>query len=134
MFEKLIPVILALLAVQILIRVMQKKRRTNQSPSRNFDYKKRIDQLMKISNYDEGVNSEQAMIDEIRSGLGKPDMISGIPDNMRSVRRDLNLIIDAVTQGVKSKTGKTPVDAVRYHSPEKMFDEIVEVIRKHSVS
>jgi hypothetical protein len=43
----------------------------------------------------------------------------------------LNLIIDGVTHGVRSKTGKNPVIEVKYKDPARMFDEIVEIIRKH---
>lgn len=133
MLEKVLPVIIAVIALQFIIRFMQKKRREKTPTTRNFDYKKKIDQFLKVTNYDEGVSNERILIEDIHSGLGKPDIILGIPENMRDVRKDLNLIIDAVTHGVKDKIGKNPSIEISYNSPAKMFDEIVEVIKKHKL-
>jgi len=134
MIEKIIPIILAIIALQFLIRFMQKKKKNKTVSTRDFDYKKKIDQFMKVTNYDEGVNNERILTDEIRTGLGKPDLLLGIPDNMREVRRDLNLIIDAVTEGVKSKVSKNPMIEIKYNEPVKMLDEIVQVIKKHKLT
>ena len=134
MFEKIIPVIVALIALQFLIRFMNKKRQSQQTSTREFDYKKRIDEFMRISNYDEGANHDRILTDEIRSGLGKPELLLEIPDSMREVRRGLNLIIDAVTHGVKAKIGTNPSHDIKYNSPDMMFDEIVEVIKRHKIS
>jgi hypothetical protein len=134
MIEKILPVIIAVIAMQFLIRFMQKKRSENKSTARDYDYKKKIDQFMKVSNYDEGVGNDRILTDEIRSGLGKPDLLLGIPDSMREIRKELNLIIDGVTYGVRSKIGKNPVIEVKYKDPEKMFDEIVQIIKKHKLS
>ena len=131
MFEKIIPLIIALFAFQFFIRYMNKRKKNNQSSVRNFDYKKRIDEIMKISNYDEGVNAGQLLKNDIRSGLGKPELMLGIPDNMRDVRSGLNLIIDAVTNGVKGKIGSLPAGDNMYKDSAAMFDEIIEVIKKH---
>lgn len=133
MFEKIIPVIVALIALQFLIRFMNKKKQSQQTSTRDFDYKKRIDEFMRISNFDEGTNNERILTDEVRSGLGKPELILEIPDSMRDVRRSLNLIIDGVTQGVKAKIGTNPAHEIKYNSPDKMFDEIVEVINRHKI-
>jgi hypothetical protein len=133
MFEKIIPVIVALIALQFLIRFMNRKKKGNQESSRNLDYKKRIDDFLKISSYDEGTNNDRILSNEIRSGLGKPELLLEIPDSMRDVRRSLNLIIDGVTQGVKAKIGTNPVHEIKYNAPEKMFDEIVEVINRHKI-
>lgn len=134
MFEKVIPVIAALIALQFLIRFMNRKKQNNQISTREFDYKKRIDEFLKVSSYDEGVNHDRILTDEIRSGLGKPELLLEIPDSMRDVRRNLNLIIDGVTQGVKAKTGTNPALEIKYNSPDKMFDEIVEVINRHKIT
>ena len=135
MLEKIFPVIIALIALQILIRYRNKnKKNVKHTSRRDFDYKKKIDEFMKVSNYDEGVNREQVLIDGIHSGLGKPELILGIPDSMRDVRKNLNLIIDGVTYGVKGKIGSGPVDEIKYNSPDKMFDEIVEVINRHKIN
>lgn len=133
MLEKIIPVIIALFAIQLLIRFLNNRKKNSKPSSRNLDYKKRIDEFLKISSYDEGVNRERVLTDEIRSGLGKPELILNIPDNMRDVRRNLNLVIDAVTQGVKSKTGSLPEHEKKYSSPDRMFDEIIEVINRHRI-
>ncbi len=131
MLEKILPVIIAVIAMQFLIRFMQKKRSENKTTTRDYDYKKKIDQFMRVSNYDEGVGSDRILVDEIRSGLGKPELLLGIPDSMREIRKDLNLIIDGVTHGVRSKTGKNTATEVKYKDPAGMFDEIVEIIKKH---
>lgn len=133
MFEKIIPVIAAVLVLQFLIRFMQKKKKEKNSQPRNFDYKKKIDQFMKYSNYDEGVNSEKLLIEDIRTGLGKTEFFSGIPEDKREVRRELNLIIDAVTHGIRSKLGSNSTDEMKYNNPEKMFDEIVKVINNYKI-
>ncbi len=134
MLEKVLPIIIAVIAMQFLIRFMQKKRSQNKTVPRDYDYKKKIDQFMKVSNYDEGAGSDRILADEIRSGLGKPDLLLGIPDSMRETRKELNLIIDGVTHGVRSKIGKNPVIEVKYKDPVRMFDEIVEIIKKHKLS
>ena len=133
MFEKIIPVIVALIALKFLIRFMNKKRQNSPASTRDFDYKKRIDEFMKISNYDEGTNNDRILSDEVRSGLGKPELLLEIPDSMRDVRRSLNLVIDAVTQGVKAKIGSNPPQEIKYNSPDKMFDEIIAVINRHKI-
>jgi hypothetical protein len=133
MFEKVIPVIIALIALQFLIRFMNKRRASKPVQTRTQDYKKRIDEFLRVSNFDEGANSDRILTDEIRSGLGKPELMLEIPDSMRDVRRNLNLIIDAVTHGVKSKIGSNPASEIKYSSPDKMFEEIVAVINRHKV-
>lgn len=135
MFERIIPIIIALLALQLLLKFLKKQKmnRQTQSSSRDFDYKKKIDEFLKVSNYDEGINDERILTDKVRSGLGKPDLLLEIPESMRDVRRSLNLIIDGVTHGVKGKIGSVPGQAGKYDSPEKMFDEIVEVINRHII-
>ena len=133
MLETILPVIIAVIAMQFLIRFMQKKRSENKTTTRDYDYKKKIDQFMKVSNYDEGVVSDRILADEIRSGLGKPEILLGIPDSMREIRKELNLIIDGVTHGVRSKTGKNPVTEIKYKDPAGMFDEIVKIIKKHKM-
>jgi len=50
---------------------------------------------------------------------------------MRDVRKNLNLIIDGVSHGVKAKVGEKS-DIIKYNNAEEMFDEIVDVINKHS--
>lgn len=133
MLDKVLPIIIAIIAMQFLIRFMQKKRNSNKTPVRDYDYKKKIDQFMKVSNYDEGVANDRILIDEIRSGLGKTELLLEIPDSMREIRRELNLIIDGVTHGVKSKIGKNPVSEIKFKDPGRMFDEIVEIIKKHKL-
>lgn len=133
MLDKVLPIIIAIIAMQFLIRFMQKKRNSNKTPVRDYDYKKKIDQFMKVSNYDEGVANDRILIDEIRSGLGKTELLLEIPDSMREIRRELNLIIDGVTHGVKSKIGKNPVIEIKFKDPGRMFDEIVEIIKKHKL-
>ncbi len=133
MLEKVIPIILAIIALQFVIRFMQKNKKAKSVNTRNLDYKAKIDQFMKVTNYDEGTNDERILTDEIRSSLGKPDLLLEIPDSMREVRRDLNLIIDAVTHGVKSKISKNPTDEIKYNNPDKMMDEIVEIIKRHKM-
>jgi len=133
MFEKIIPVFIALIALQFLIKFINRRRLNKKSPVRDFDYKKKIDEFMKVSNFDEGVNNERILNDELRSGLGKPELMLGIPESMRDVRKGLNLIIDGVTHGIKSKISVNPVDEIKYNNPGQMFDEIIEVINKHKI-
>jgi hypothetical protein len=131
MFEKLIPIILVLILMQVAIKFINKNRRKPRVNSRNFDYKKRIDDFMRISNYDEGVGAGRKLAGEVQQGLGN-DLILGIPENMRDVRKDLNLIIDGVSCAVKAKIGEKS-DVIKYTNGAEMFDEIVEIINRHKV-
>ena len=131
MLEKLIPIIAVLLFIQIAVKLMRAKKSKPKADSRNFDYKKRIDEFMKISNYDEGVGAGHKLTEEARQALGS-ELIQGIPDNMRDVRKNLNLIIDGVSCAVKSKIGEKS-DMIKYNNAAEMFDEIVEVINKHKI-
>ncbi len=131
MLEKIVPVIIALVVLQLFIRYMNKKRKNEPVSHDRADYKKRIDELMKVSNYDEGVNAGHSLSEEVKKTLGNPEIITGIPENMRDVRRSLNRIIDAVTQGVKAKTGLLKESESQFKDPAAMFDEIVEVVNRH---
>jgi len=132
MLEKILPVIAMLVALQLLLRFMQRRRKTErQGPSRYSEYKEKIDRFMKISNYDEGADYDRIFSDEIRSGIARPELIMGIPESMRDVRKDLNLIIDGVNHAVGAKIHSDRSDDVKYRDPAKMFDELVEVIKKH---
>ena len=128
--EKFIPIIAILIFIQLAIKFMR-SRKSKQPASQRFDYKKRIDEIMRISNYDEGVGAGRKLSEEARQGLGG-DLLLGIPDNMRDVRKNLNLIIDGVSYGVKAKVGEKS-DIIKYNNAEEMFDEIVEVVNKHKV-
>ena len=128
--EKLIPIIAILIFIQIAVKFMR-SRRSKQTASQHFDYKKRIDEFMKISNYDEGVGTGRKLSEEVRQSLGS-DLLAGIPQNMSDVRKNLNLIIDGVSHGVKAKTCEKS-DIIKYNNAAEMFDEIVEVINKHKV-
>ncbi|MCL2154521.1 MAG: hypothetical protein FWH53_02530 [Leptospirales bacterium] len=131
MFEKFIPVIIVLILIQLVIRFMKMKNSRPKVDSRNFDYKKRIDDFMKISNYDEGVGAGRKLSEEVRQGLGG-DLIMGIPESMRDVRKNLNLIIDGVSHGVKAKIGERS-DIIKYNNAAEMFDEILAIINRHKV-
>lgn len=133
MFERVIPIIIALVALQLLVRYMNNRRVKKKAVPRDFDYKRKIDQFLKISNYDEGINNERILTDEIRSGLAKPDLLLEIPDSMRDVRKGLNLIIDGVTHAVKGKIGAKKSGDISYNNAAGMFDEIVEVINRHKI-
>ena len=131
MFEKLVPVILVLILIQLAMKFINKKKSKPRVDSRHFDYKKRIDDFMRISNYDEGIGAGRKLAGEVHQGLGS-DLISGIPENMRDVRKDLNLIIDGVSCAVKAKIGEKS-DVIKYTNGAEMFDEIVEIINRHKV-
>ena len=49
MFEKIIPVIVALIALQFLIRFINRKKKSQQASTREFDYKKSSRFLRDIS-------------------------------------------------------------------------------------
>jgi len=93
MFEKILPLIIVLIALQLLMKYKNSKKKDNPAPSRNFDYKQRINEFLKISDYDLKVKNEKQFADEIRLKMVKPDMQVDIPDSMQDVRRNLNLII-----------------------------------------
>jgi len=132
MLEKILPVIAMLVALQLLLRFMQRRRKTeSQGSSRYSEYKEKIDRFMKISNYDEGADYDRVFSDEIRSGIAKPELIMGIPESMRDVRKGLNLIIDGVNHAVRAKTGTPGTGDIKYRDAAGMFDELVEVIKKH---
>ena len=131
MFKQVIPIIAILIIIQLAM-IFMKRKKSKQKPNANkFDYKKRIDEFIRISNYDEGVGAGNKLSEEMRQGLGG-NLILGIPDNMRSVRKDLNIIIDAVSHAVKAKIGEKS-DIVKYNNADEMFDEILEVINKHKL-
>ena len=131
MFEKLVPIIFILIVIQLAMKFINKNKSKPRVDSRHFDYKKRIDDFMRISNYDEGVGAGRKLTGEVHQGLGG-DLISGIPDNMRDVRKNLNLIIDGVSCAVKAKIGEKS-DVVKYTDEAEMFDEIVEIINRHKI-
>jgi len=131
MFEKVLPIIAALIFIQLAVRFIKMRNSRPKVDSRNFDYKTRIDEFMKISNYDEGVGAGRKLAEEARQGLGS-DLILGIPDSMRDVRKNLNLIIDGVSHAVKSKIGERS-DMIKYNNAAEMFDEIVEIINRHKI-
>lgn len=133
MFERILPVILALIALQFIIRFMGRKKSAKNPAWKEIDYKRKIDELMKIGNFDDANTTGKSLQDEVKARLAKPELYMEIPDNMRDVRRGLNILIDAVTAGVRSKTGSGKGDMSHYRDPAKMFDELVEVVKKHKV-
>ena len=133
MIEKVLPVIIALVFLQLLIRFISRKKTTKPSAWRDLDYKRKIDELMKIGNFDDAITTGKSLQDEVKARLAKPELYMEIPDNMRDVRRGLNILIDAVITGIKAKTGSGKGDMSHYKDPAKMFDELVEVVKKHKV-
>ncbi|HPS57740.1 MAG TPA: hypothetical protein PK514_06500 [Spirochaetota bacterium] len=133
MFEKILPVVLALIALQFIVRFMNRKKTAKTSAWRELDYKRKIDELMKIGNFDDANTTGKSLQEEVKARLAKPELYMDIPDNKRDVRRGLNLVIDAVTTGVRAKTGSGTGDMSNYNDPAKMFDEIVEVVKKHKI-
>ena len=131
MFEKLIPVIVILILIQFFVRFMNSRKSKQKANTRKFDYKRRIDEFIKISSYDEGVGAGNKLSEEVRQGLGG-QLVLDIPDSMRDVRKDLNLIIDGVSHAVRAKIGEKS-DIVKYNNSAEMFDEILEIINKHKV-
>ena len=131
MLETIIPIVAVLIFIQIAIRYMNTKKSKQKPSSRNFDYKKRIDEFMRISNHDEGVGVGSKLSEEARQSLGG-DLILGIPESMRGVRKDLNLIIDGVSHAVKAKAGEKS-DITKYSNAEEMFDEILEIVNRHKL-
>lgn len=137
MFERILPVIIALVILQILIRFMQKRKKREHKlhgSSRYSEYRDKVDRLMKAGNFEDAGNYDRILSDEIRSGIAKPELIMEIPDSMRDVRRGLNLIIDGVNHAVKAKTGNESGDEIKFKDAAQMFDELVEVVKKHQVS
>lgn len=126
MFEKFIPIIIALIALQFIMRFMNKRKSmVQESEWRKADYKKRRDAIMKGRDPDE----EAAAAPKGMRFLGVDDF-NAIPEEMRGVRRDIIHIRDAVSAGLRAKIGRDAGDS-KYNEPEKMFDEIVEVINRH---
>jgi len=125
MFEKFIPILIALIALQFIIWIMQKKRaRVTESEWKKIDYKKRMDSLLK------GKDPDITEADDVISKSPWAEELSMIPDDMRDVRKDLNLIREAVPVALRARIGKTIYES-RFREPENMFDEIVEVVKKH---
>ncbi len=125
MFDKIIPVIIALIALQFIIRVIQKRKyRVTRSEWRDIDYKKRIDILMKGGRPDGEIHESKGI-----TIIGIDDY-SSIPDEMRGVRKEVNHIRDALSAGLRAKIGRDESESI-YNEPEKMFDEIIEVINRH---
>lgn len=131
MFEKILPIIIALIALQLIVRFISRKKTEKTSAWRELDYKRKIDELMKIGNFDDANTTGKSLQDEVKARLAKPELYMEIPDNMRDVRRGLNLLIDAVITGIKAKTGSGTGNTAGYNAPDKMFDELVEVVKKH---
>lgn len=125
MLENILPVIIALIALQFIFRVMRKKKSSvAESEWKKIDYKKRLDLLLK----NKAPDNEAA--DTVLKRSPWAEELSMIPDDMRDVRRDLNLIREAVSVGLKAKIG-IKVDESRFAGPGRMFDEIAAVVRKH---
>ncbi len=133
MFEKILPVILALIALQFIVRFMGRKKTPKKPVWKEIDYKRKIDELMKIGNFDDANTTGKSLQEEVKARLARPELYMDIPDDMRDVRRGLNILIDAVTAGVRAKTGSGKVDLSHYKDPAKMFDELVEIVKKHKV-
>ncbi|HOP29969.1 MAG TPA: hypothetical protein P5120_13660 [Spirochaetota bacterium] len=126
MFEKVIPILVALIALQFIIRVMQKKKASvPKSEWREIDYKKRIDDLMKGRDPEGTVRSPKGI-----TLIGIEDF-SAIPDDKRDVRRDILHIREAVSIGLRSKLGRDVSDS-KYREPDLMFDDIVRVIERYT--
>ncbi len=133
MIEKVLPVIVALVILQLMIRFMSRKKTEKPSAWRELDYKRKIDELMKIGNFDDANTTGKSLQDEVKARLANADLHREIPDNMRDLRRGLNILTDAVINGIRAKTGSGKGDMSHYRDPEKMFDELVEVVKKHKV-
>ena len=133
MIEKVLPVIVALVILQLMIRFMSRKKTEKPSAWRELDYKRKIDELMKIGNFDDANTTGKSLQDEVKARLANADLHREIPDNMRDLRRGLNILTDAVINGIRAKTGSGTGDMSHYRDPEKMFDELVEVVKKHKV-
>jgi len=88
---------------------------------------------MKISNFDDVNTTGKSLQDEVRARLANADLHREIPDNMRDLRRGLNILTDAVITGIRAKTGSGKGDMSHYRDAEKMFDELVEVVKKHKI-
>ncbi len=133
MFEKIIPIIIALVFLQLFVRFMIRKKPVKTPAWRELDYKRKIDELMKIGNFDDANTTGKSLQDEVKASLAKTELYREIPDNMRDVRRGLNILIDAVTTGIKAKTGSGNGDLSGYKNPAGMFDELVDVVKKHKI-
>ena len=126
MFEKIIPILVALIALQFIICVMQKKRTgVPKSPLREIDYRKRIDTLMKGGDPEHSAHTSKGI-----TLVGIEDF-SAIPDDMREVRRDIVHIREAVSMGLRAKIGRD-TSGSKYREPDLMFDEIVRVIDRYT--
>ena len=126
MFEKFIPILIALIALQFILRVMRKKKsEIPKSEWREIDYKKRIDVLMKGRDPDGSAHAPRGI-----TLIGIEDF-SAIPDDMRNVRRDILNIRDAVSAGLRAKIGRDTSES-KYREPDLMFDEIVRVIDRYT--
>jgi hypothetical protein len=133
MIEKVLPIIIALIILQFMFRFMSRKKTKKTSAWRELDYKRKIDKLMKISNFDDVNTTGKSLQDEVRARLANADLHREIPDNMRDLRRGLNILTDAVITGIRAKTGSGKGDMSHYRDAEKMFDELVEVVKKHKI-
>jgi len=126
MFEKIIPILVALIALQFIIRVMRKKKsEVPQSSWRNVDYRKRIDTLMKSRDHDSSDITSKGI-----TLIGFEDF-SAIPDDMRNVRQDVIRIREAVSAGLRAKIGRDASES-KYREPDLMFDDIVRVIDRYT--
>lgn len=133
MFEKIIPVFIAIIALQIFIKFVNRQKNNRRVSSRDFDYKQRINEFMKMGASYKDPDNVKMNKDEIRLKSLESDLMMDIPGNMSETRRDLHLIIEGVSHAVKGKTGSNTGDDAGYDSPEQMFDELVEVINRHRI-
>ncbi len=124
MLEKIIPIIIALIALQLLLRIMQKRKgKVVDSQWRTIDYKKRIDTLMKGTESDNISKDIKGIV-----LIGLEDFRS-IPDDRRELRKGIFLIKDALSDSIKAKIGR-PVSC-NFNNPEEIFDEIIKVIEQN---
>jgi hypothetical protein len=131
MFEKVLPIIVVLIIIQFAIRLIKNKSSKAKVNKHRYDYKDRIDEFMRISNYDEGVGAGRKLSEEVRHGLGS-ELLQGIPENMHDVKKNLNLIIDGVSHAVRAKIGERE-EIIKYNNAAEMFDEILSIVNRHKV-
>ena len=121
----IIQTVIALIVLQIIIMFLQRKKsKSYDTESSAEERHRRIDAILKGRIQDEDKSAPEGI-----SLIGIEDF-SAIPDEKRQLRRDILLIKDAVTAGLRAKIGRRATGGA-FEDPERMFDGIVELIQEH---
>jgi hypothetical protein len=126
MWNKIIPVFIIFLLLQLMIRYLSRRKKSIRDPSRHLGYKKKIDQLLKEGRdyHDSGeghVAEKHGEIIVAPPGLGADKTGKKIIE-----------IVKALNCAIRKRQGMPAPDDVSCQDPEGMINEMISIVQKHS--